>query len=405
MKNNMPPKLLSVRNAIVLLFYLAFVVLAAVAILHRGDAPLLPINKEIDSVSWVLFSTVIVAGLLGFVVLGFPIAFYKFIHGDWSLKDIGAGMFFTLAAALLFYVPLSYVYENSLAPRKKLHSHLQLFPDDIPDTIKRDENTIVIVFLGGSTTAWGKWTDQVAEKLQTEFPDKSFVVLNQGVQWYTVLHSLINYESNVRHVKPDIVVVMHAINDLTVNADHSYYVNGEFRRDYGHHTGPLARIPRIRPLFDIVADVAGHMFFYKAPEVIETEHFQGLPVFRGYYKRLVDLIRLDGSQPVVMTQPYLYKVEMPATEREIVYMDKQNSLGPERRWSIDTARRGMEQFVAAVRELSASEQVPLVDLEAVIPKDLVHLKDDCHYTEQGATLVAEHVTNGLAGVIRASLEE
>jgi hypothetical protein len=117
------------------------------------------------------------------------------------------------------------------------------------------------------------------------------------------------------------------------------------------------------------------------------------------------LIELDGSQPVVMTQPYLYKTEMSEQERNKIYMDKQNSLGPSSKWSIDTARRGMEQYVGAVRQLSAAEQIPLIDLEAVIPKELSHLFDDCHYTELGASLVAEHVSAGLADLIRSSREQ
>jgi lysophospholipase L1-like esterase len=395
---------LTVTDSIVGLVYLALLILLAVAFFHRGsDAPLIPLNEEIDNDVWVMFAFLVIVAFLGIVFMGFPVAWYKVRRASWTLKDIAATLLFTFAAALLFYVPVSVLYENSLAPKRKIHSHLQLFPRAIPDTVRKDENTIVIAFLGGSTTAWGEWTDQVADRLQAEFPGRNVVVLNQGVQWYTVLHSLINYEANVRHIDPDIVVVMHAINDLTVNADHSYYVNGEFRRDYGHHTGPLARIPRIRPLVELTVDVARHMFFYRAPEVIETDHFQGLPVFKDYYKRLVELIRLDGSLPVVMTQPYLYKVEMSEAERRKIYMDKQNSLGPESRWSIDTARRGMEQYVGAVRALSETEQVPLIDLESVIPKELSHLFDDCHYTELGASLVAEHVSSELAEVIRSSL--
>ena len=404
MNNKLLPGKLTVADGIAALVYLALLILLAVTLLQRGsDAPFIPLNEEIDNDVWVMFAFLVIVAFLGILFIGFPLAWYKVRRGSWAGKDIAATLLFTFAAALFFYVPVSVLYENSLSPKRKIHSHLQLFPRDIPADIPKDENTLVIAFLGGSTTAWGKWTDQVADRLQAGFPDRKVVVLNQGVQWYTVLHSLINYESNVRHVDPDIVVVMHAINDLTVNADHSYYVNGTFRRDYGHHTGPLARIPRIRPLAELTVDVARHMFFYRPLDVIETDRFQGLPVFRDYYQRLVELIRLDGSLPIVMTQPYLYKVEMSEAERKKIYMDKQNSIGPEARWSIDTARRGMEQYVGAVRELSGTEQVPLIDLESVIPKELSHLFDDCHYTELGASLVAEHVSSELAKVIRSSL--
>ena len=35
-----------------------------------------------------------------------------------------------------------------------------------------------------------------------------------GMDWYTTKHSLINYVTYYRDWQPDVVVVMHAINDL-----------------------------------------------------------------------------------------------------------------------------------------------------------------------------------------------
>ena len=54
-------------------------------------------------------------------------------------------------------------------------------------------------------------------------------VSNLGRQWYTSHHSLINYASNLRPLRPDVVVVMHAINDVLHNADFSYFSRGPFR--------------------------------------------------------------------------------------------------------------------------------------------------------------------------------
>lgn len=41
------------------------------------------------------------------------------------------------------------------------------------------------------------------------------------------------------------------------------------------------------------------------------------------------------------------------------------------------------------RELAARAHVAFVDLDPLIPKDLDHFFDDCHFTDRGSTTVAE----------------
>jgi hypothetical protein len=93
---------------------------------------------------------------------------------------------------LVVYVPLSYLYEKTLGSNSVFHSHLQAFPPPIPADLHTDEDTVTIVFLGGSTTAWAGWTDMVQQEHSERFPNKKIRTLNQGVPWYTTLHSLKN---------------------------------------------------------------------------------------------------------------------------------------------------------------------------------------------------------------------
>lgn len=391
----------SFRDGVAALAWLGALAFLVYRLLDRAaNVPLLPFNNELDDRGWILVAGLLVAGFLLLVFTIAPVAYVMLRTGRWKGMHVAAAVFVTTIAALVFYVPLSYVYERSLGPRKPMHAHLQLFPKAIELPEDR-EGTLVIAFLGGSTTQFTNWTSEVGRLLQAQFPDRRVITLNQGVQWYTTLHSLINYEANVRHARPDYVVVMHAINDLTANADHSYYVNGPFRRDYGHLMGPMTRLARTRPFFEVMADVAGHMFAWRPRAEIDTDRFPGLPVFAENYRRLVERIRLDGAQPVVMTQPYLYKAELTSQERNKLYMPRQNGAGPERVWSVETARRGMAQYAGAVRALARREGVPLIDLEAAMPKTLEYLIDDCHYSDAGAALVAGRVSEALAGLIRA----
>ncbi len=138
--------------------------------------------------------------------------------------------------------------------------------------------------------------------------------------------------------------------------------------------------------------------------MIDTDEFPGLPAFSRYYKRLIQLVRLDGSEIVVVTQPFLYKVEMSEREQQAVYMDWANGAGPTKRWSINTARLGMQQYVGEVRKIAAEEGVTLIDLESSLPKSLDNMFDDCHYTEAGAGIVASEMSRGLEPVVRRVIE-
>jgi len=389
------PSWWSACDVIALSLYLGVAIFLVVGLLERDrEMGILPLNGTIyhsTVIQSITFATII---FLPIIFIALAIVYYKVCTEKWFIRDVCIGIVTILTILLISYLPISYLYESTLAPRKPFHSQLQLFPPLLQKN--SGDDSITIAFLGGSTTAWGGWTERVQLELAERFPGKTIRVLNQGVPWYTTLHSLINYETNVRHANPDIVVVMHAINDLVTNADHSYLSSGPFREDYGHFYASLSRIARTKPLVHAFADIITHMFYWEPRKVIDTKEFPGLHTFINYYRRLAQLSNLDKSKLVIMTQPYLYKTELSEAEASTIYIDKMDAIGPEKRWSIATARSGMEQFVEAVRELAVAEGIPLIDLEAVVPKTLVYLKDDVHFTTLGAEIVAKHVSDSLA---------
>ena len=389
------------RDSAVITAVIGLAVFLFVGLLRRDTLMgLFPFTGEIDN-------PVVLAMVTIFVVLSLPFLFsffavYFMIRSRrWTLREVLFMSIPFVLLSLIFYLPLSHFYERSMAPREPFHAHLHVFPPPIEPV---QDSAISIVFLGGSTTAWGGWTDAVEKDIQSAFVGHDVRVVNQGVPWYTTLQSLINYETNVRRTQPDIVVIMHAINYLAANADHSYYVNGPFRADYGHLYAAMSRLARTRSLFDLTIDVISHLFYWRPRDLIETDKFPGLDVFAEYYRRLVQLARLDGSEVVIITQPFLYKESMSEAELSVVYMDKYNGAGPDYRWSVNTALSGMNQYVASVREIAEKEEVTLIDLEANVPKTIDYLYDDCHYTEKGARLVADIVSNGLKPIILQEIE-
>ena len=51
----------------------------------------------------------------------------------------------------------------------------------------------------------------------------------------------------------------------------------------------------------------------------------------------------------------------------------------------------MARFNAAQREIALRHGARFVDLDALVPKDLDHFFDDCHFTDRGSRRVADEI--------------
>lgn len=298
-----------------------------------------------------------------------------------------------------------YNLSNRETRLRAFHPFLQKEPDHkIDPAACSDASRFWIVCLGGSTTAWlrkrdGKgWPDLLEERLRREYPGREISVINSGTQWYSTLHMLITYETIIRPCKPDMIVVMEAINDLLHNADFSYLSKGVFREDYGHFLGPLSTMLRrstfSRALWESFCAV---WYGKRERQVVETDIFPGLETYERNLDTIIDLARADGTEVVLMTQPCLLKEQMTPEEYQAMTMVNYEAIGPDRRWSHATARRGMEQYNDCVRRLAARRNVMLVDLDKEIPKSLQYFKDEVHYRDTAFEVLADALAASIVG--------
>lgn len=215
---------------------------------------------------------------------------------------------------------------------------------------------------------------------QRSISDRNVEVYNLGREWYTSLHTLINYEVNLRHHHPDVIIVMHAYNDLIHNADFCYFSFNSFQEDYRHFYGPIYRLIKRPTFLDNAFLVAKSMWYHSPREVINTDNFPGLVPFERNLRTLIDLARTDGTQVVLMTQPHLIKNSMTPAEKSSLHMLNFKTIGPTKKWGYYTARFAFEEYNNVVRKLAKHEPgVYLIDLEPIIPKSLDYFIDDVHY--------------------------
>lgn len=236
-------------------------------------------------------------------------------------------------------------------------------------------------------------------------------VLNAGREWYTSKHSLINYVTNVRDAKPHVVIIMHAINDLYRSCTPRRFTSGSYKSDWSHYYGAAARAadpPSFerflyeRLLADAVSRWYGWFRVWQFQEVdYGLEYFRSLPDFEKSMRRLIEIVVRDGTIPVLVTQPSIYKEEMAPGELNTLviaptHCETHDSLLVRKSPSPGAMAKAMDAFNDVTRRLAREYGVLLVDAAPLVPKDLEHFTDDVHYTSAGSRRLAEVVAASLA---------
>jgi len=290
--------------------------------------------------------------------------------------------------------------ENS----QKYHPYLQLIPPD-SDILHYHygKNTIKIFCLGGSTTGFKDskrvgWPERLEKELRKTYNSDSIFVFNFGKQWYTTLHSLINYETNLRQYKPDVIILMHNINDFLQNADFSYLSKGPFRKDYGHFYGPSSMIFLKTGLFGSFLKKVSPMWYHVPRITIEQDSFPGLESFTRNINTLIDLASMDGTKVVLLTQPNILSEDMDESIKQICLMVNFEAVGEKKRWGYQTAYIGMKQYNERIKAISENRKVYFIDLEKHIPKSITYFSDEFHYKDTTFNIISKTVADEIVNL-------
>ena len=319
-----------------------------------------------------------------------------------------------------------------------------------------------IVCLGGSTTfgayleAEEAWPRLLEDTLRREGLDVE--VVNAGVAWYTSAHSLVNYVLQMRYFNPDVVVVMHAVNDLY----RSFHKPGELpcERDYGSYAGPLHRlvVPQRRVVRDGPApkrsfpwtcalwqiacralsvvdphhdamlrwtvnsrvelpftpgvpppetgEAAGRGASEDSAVDVELEAFRSLPQYEAHLDYLTRLCREDGCDVVLATQASLYTPRNTGWPSPPFAM--QNGFFRVSEWQYVSAAslsRAMRAARAVVCRVASRHEVVVADVETALDGRGDAFIDDFHLSVAGNRVAADTVAGVVRGILSRRTEE
>ena len=301
----------------------------------------------------------------------------------------------------LFLIVIIYVIGNIYYNNHQEHlfdPFLQTPPSVYHFETPKDSSTIRVLCLGGSTTHFvdADSLDRYPSILQQYFNDKNvgkYEVLNAGMDWYTSKHSLINYAAYCRNFDADIVVVMHAINDLYRSFTPPEFSIGEYKSDYSHFYGPSILGAKPKSFSQMIYFNFRRIWFGDnvKPRDFELNEYVSQNDFENYLSQLITLIKKDGAKPILVTQGHLYKNKMTPETRSKIWMSqafcRKNNTFP----TNSSIAKAMDEYNLITKKISEKYQTQFVDADKMLLKDLEHFIDDVHYTTKGSTELAKMI--------------
>jgi len=241
--------------------------------------------------------------------------------------------------------------------------------DKVP--IKKSPNEVRIICFGGSTTVNFRAGISYAEILNNKFSDNfknyQVKVLNAGGEGYSSAHTLVNFSLRNLDVQPDIIIVYHNINDLSVVwfgdkivSDYGNKYKTDFYLGYRHRTGFLIGLTKISRLSRYVYSKINALEFPTSKEYRDRDYEPGLKYFRRNLKNIIAIAKNHGIRVILASQAaasdlrsntafaeFNKAIELLANEEEVVFVDMANALTDNQLFLDDTihyTREGVEQI-------------------------------------------------------------
>ncbi len=240
-------------------------------------------------------------------------------------------------------------------------------------------------------------------------------VLNAGDHWHTTEHSIIKYLFKIKDFQPDLVILWHGINDLYRSFSSKRLAFKKFQSDYSHFLGPVSDIVskhfeenkrlwptitvhsrthyRIFTLFEskLYTDLRKHLQSNKF-KTIDISEFPSLKSFQRNLNSFIQITHNDRVKLILATQPFLYHEGLSEAEKSSIWFPKWFCVNENNEYpDFKSMELGMNLFNSETKKIAEIYNIPLVDLEARVPKNLDYFLDDCHYTEKGNQLIAETI--------------
>ncbi len=283
---------------------------------------------------------------------------------------------------------------------------------------------LTIVFLGGSTTEClymdeeARFPYQVGRLIEKDLNLKvnSF---NSGKAGNNSLHSINILLNKVMFINPDIVVMMHNINDLIILLfEESYWNNNrmkspivEFKPSIGKNLGQSFIIMRDYFVPNLARAIVGlyEQFFLKERKTefpaiqgqkVTIQSSQLLQDFKANLQIFIDICRHRHIVPVLMTMANRFKED---PDEFIAALMRRIEVG--HGISYQEFKEIFDLFNEQIRVVGKANNVLVIDLADKIPQEKTYLYDTVHLTSRGSRLTSQVIHQNLRFMIHDRLAQ
>jgi lysophospholipase L1-like esterase len=283
-----------------------------------------------------------------------------------------------------------------------------------------DRPDLTIVFLGGSTTECvyvdedNRFPCLVGRLLeqQTRLKVNSCNAARSG---NNSLHSLNILLNKVVNLKPDIVVMMHNINDLAILMYEKTYWNTNPSRSPIQERLPTFKTvgQDLRRTFYLVRDLTIPNLsrelkkIFSFPGKTKGDEFRGVRgqkitidqkllvrEFSLNLQTFINLCRARGIIPVLMTQPSrLTNHPDPLIQKMMGNLEASQGI------TYAEFKGAFDRLNRTIRDVGAKNRVLVIDLVGEIPPVKENICDVAHFNDRGSRLVAARIAAGLTPII------
>ena len=286
---------------------------------------------------------------------------------------------------------------------------------------EKNEGVVRVLCLGASTTEQttqsteDMWCSLLETSLAMVYSDKSIVIETAafGQGGLRAVDTAVWLHENYDNIKPDIVVTLLGINDLSLNGGPGYiwrYVSDELRNGSSSLVERCQAISQICRRAVLAARRVRQTYQLSRGSVVEW-HSDHLPARRSFYQSLpysdnprrhpdpivefensvrwiLGFLKERAAIPIVLGQPTIWHAGLSPVEQSLLWFPIFTPEGPVRAdpsWLSDEMARYNLMQNAIANEFN----VPYVDMDSSIPKSTEFFFDDCHFTDKGSALVAK----------------
>ncbi|WP_167631275.1 SGNH/GDSL hydrolase family protein [Mariprofundus ferrooxydans] len=275
-----------------------------------------------------------------------------------------------------------------------------------------------VFFLGGSTTECLFVSEKnrfpyLSGRILEEKTGARINAYNAGRSDNNSAHSINILLNKILPMRPNIVVLMHNINDLdTLSVQNGYWDNqGLFPMIYVHQQQKSRS-----PLYNImkgVKDLICPNIYASLKSMISSPHESAsrpaserrrtvelasayVSQFESNLNIFISICRYKGITPVLMTQASRLK-KSPSRSVSQYYRELYDFYGIP--FTYEQLRQLHQKFNESVRNVGRSNNVLVIDLDRGIPHNKTYMYDMVHLTDQGSFLAAQIIAKQLSTIV------